>query len=565
MNFPPQKSVNPSATITPFARPNPNAAIINNNPANNPEALNPPVPAPMLPIIIGDTGTMRYGGFFYEDYDAEWADVQRRVAIVEQMRRGDAQVAMLLKACKAPILAAEWDVKVDSEDPKHKEQEEFIRKNIFGMKRPWKNFLRQALTSIDFGFSVFEICLEMKQGRFWLKDLAPRIQHSIYRWKLSDGTHGITQLLRTDEAQNTYVEIPINKLCIFTHDQEGDDITGIPVLRYAFKHWFLKNNLYQISAISAERFGVGIPYFKMPPGAGPQDRDAAESIAANLRSSEVSNIILPNGWDVQILTPQGSSGGSQDIKSQIDEHNRMILNAGLAGFLGLGTSDTGSFALEKGHEGFFLTEIENKVSSLAEEFTNQVIRRLIDLNFGEQKIYPKLHYTHVGKENKTEMATWINTLVTAGLLKPDVQLMEWARDNFKIVPFTEEQKEMLELQEVESDITSMAPPPVNNDPIDIPEPEEEPVEEEPAPEEESLSVDGAENKNVPIQGTALNGSQISSLKDIIMSISDGSLMPEAAKIMIKISFPDIEQDVIDDMVNAAIRNKTEMLPPTISA
>ncbi len=461
----------------PFATKNPN----DNSPgvtSNDQAALYPPVPEQLLPIVIGDSGTMRYGGFFHEDYEDKWADNFERVEIVEQMRRGDATVAQLLKACKAPILAAEWDIKIESDDPRQQEINDFVKENIFGMKRTWKNFLRQALTYLDFGFSVFEIIWEQKDGKFWIKDLAPRIQHSILRWKLSDGSRGVVQILRTDEALNYYAEIPINKCVVFTNDMEGDDITGIPLLRYAFKHWFLKNNLYQIAAISAERFGIGIPVFKMPVGAGPQDQKAAESLAANIRASEISNIVIPNTWDIQILVPAGRSTAGEDIKDQIEHHDRMILNAGLAGFLGLGTTDTGSFALEKGHEGFFLTHVEDRVSYLAEEYTNQVIKRLVDLNFGEQEIYPKLCYTHVGKEDKTAMATWIKALVDSGMLKPDPDTMEWVRDNFKIVPFSEEQKAMMEADEIDAQIAALQPP--------APEPEEGSPEEESqeTPEEE---------------------------------------------------------------------------------
>lgn len=469
----------------------PTSSIFNVTVNSDQKDLNPPVPPKLLPMILGDSGTERYGGYFFEEFSSDWRD-EKRIINVELMRRTDATVKQLLNAIKAPILAAEWDVECGSDDPKDQEIEEFVRQNIFNMKRTWKDFLREALTYFDFGFSVFEQIYELRtDGKIWLADMQPRIQHSILKWTLDDGTHGVTQLVKSDEGANVMAQIPLNKLLVLTNDKEGDDMTGQSVLRPAWKHWYYKDTLYRIAAVAAERWGVGIPLITMPDTSGPKDKDAAVEMARNIRANEKGYIILPSDkWKAEILTPQGGGSVSSDMKSQVDHHDRMILVAGLAAFLNLGSTDTGSFALSSDQRGFFLTHILDKVSYFAEQYSKQVIARLVELNFGKVKNMPKLIYTNVGESDLSIMATYLKTLSDADLIKVDAKLKEWIHKNFKLPPLTEEDITQMETADIDAELAGMELPPEDDGggdasiDQDFPEPEAEEPEEEEEIEEE---------------------------------------------------------------------------------
>lgn len=460
MNITGATKVSTPSTVFPYGAPSP-AVVTPINQDGDEANLYPPVPPALLPVVIGDSGTQRYGGFFREEYSSDWSDNARRVQIVEEMRRGDGTVAQGLKAVKAPMLAAEYEVECGSDDPKDQEIEEWVRQNVFNMDISWKNFLRQALTYLEFGYSVFEQCYKVgPDGKIWLKKLAPRIQDSILKWKLDDGSRGVVQLLRTDEAVNYSVQIPIRKCLVLTNDMEGDDITGIPLIRAAYKHYYIKNNLYQIAAISAERYGVGVPSITLPPGAGDAEKRAAEGIVANLRSNQESHIIKPSKeWEIEIITPKGSQGSSQDIKSQIDHHDRMILQSMLCGFLNLGSTDTGSFALSKDQHSFFLTFVQDRVAYFVEEFNSQVIKPLVDLNFGKRLVYPKLVFTNLGELDKAAMATWLKTLSDAQMIKIDAKMTEWVHNNFQLPPLTEEDMANMEIDEINDQLGDIDPPP----------------------------------------------------------------------------------------------------------
>lgn len=394
--------------------------------------------------VFGDSGTQRYSGFFQEEPNTQWRDEQR-IDNVEEMRRTDAPVKAVLSAMKAPVMAAEWFVEGEDE-----EIEEFVKENLFGMERQWKDFLRESWAFLDFGHYVFEIIWKLEDG-VRLADLAPRIPRSIQDWQTQDKKRGITQRIRTDEHDESQVDIPIEKLLVLTNDKEGDDVTGISVLRSAYKHYKYKDILYRIQGIAAERYGVGVPIAYMPENFGTAEKDKMEEALKNLRSNEKNYLLIPwpkESGEVEILTPNGNPQGSQ-INDAIQHHNKMILMSVLATFLGLGTDSTGSFALSKDQSSFFLKHVEDKANYFAEQITEQVIKRLVHINFGEKAEVPKLKFTALGDIDFKEMSEVLKTISEAGLIHVDGKMKQFAHKTFKLPELSDEDAAKAEEEEKE--------------------------------------------------------------------------------------------------------------------
>lgn len=386
--------------------------------------------------IFGDSGTQRYSGYFLEEPNTLWRD-EKRVDTVEEMRRMDASIKAVLNAIKAPVLATEWFIECDDEKIK-----EFVHENIFnGMDRTWKDFLREALAYLDFGHYVFEIIYKKgDDGHIYLKDLSPRIPRSILRWRIAKNEPGITQLIRTSDNNISSAEIPLSKLLVLTNDKEGDDMSGQSILRPAYKHYKFKDTLYRIQGIAAERYGVGVPVVTLPGNYGTAEQDQAEEMVKNLRSNEKSYIVLPSPeWNLRILTPEGNPQG-QSVVDAIQHHNKMILMSVLANFLGLGTDGSGSFALSENQSSFFLKHVEDKALYVAEQITEQVIWRLVKLNFGEDAECPRLSFAPLGDIDFKEMSETLAVLSQAGLLdESSIEIKKFVRKTFKLPEMTQDE------------------------------------------------------------------------------------------------------------------------------
>lgn len=405
--------------------------------------------------VFGDSGTERFGGFFLEEFNQEWRD-EKRVENVEKMRRTDSTVKAVLNAVKAPLLSTKWRIDGGEEDIR-----EFVEHSIFGMDRSWKEFLREALAYLDFGYYCFEIIYGLKNGRVTVIDLAPRIPRSIQFWEIAGKQFGITQFIRTDDKSlenKRVLEIPSEKLLILTNDKEGDDVTGQSILRSAYKPFKIKDVLYRIQGIAAERHGVGVPVLNLPDTAGAAEKSKAEEMLENLRSNEKAFIVLPGkkeDWDLRILTPAGNPQGDA-IGKAIEHHDRRILMAVLASFLGLGADSTGSFALSKDQSSFFLKHCEDKANYFEEQFNKQVIKRMVDISFGPQEKYPYLCHNHLGDIDFKEMSEVMKTLTDSGYIESgDIKMKKFTRGLFQLPEMTKDEEDDLELKQAEADLAGI--------------------------------------------------------------------------------------------------------------
>jgi HK97 family phage portal protein len=72
------------------------------------------------------------------------------------------------------------------------------------------------------------------------------------------------------------------------------------------------------------------------------------------------------------------------------------------------------------------------------------------------------------------------------------------------------------------------------------------------------ATDGAGLVSDDVQSTALNGAQVTALKDLLLSVSQGIVAGETAKLIIEQSFPGFDSDAIEKMVNAAVALAAKM-------
>lgn len=398
---------------------------------------------------IGSPGTSIYHGFIAQDYNPNFRG-QKAIKIYEEMRNQDATVAAVLKAIKLPILQAEWQVESgDAQDETQNEIADFVRRNLEKLEGGFTQFLRESMGYLDFGFYYFEKVYQVKDGMIVIKKLAPRLPSAHSLWRTSDPeVPGVTQFLPTvPEGKKDFKinpEIPMSKLVLFTNNKEGDNWEGVSVLRTAYKHWYMKDALYRIATIKLER-GAGILKITLPDGATPTDRTNARELGENFKVNEQAYIVVPGKeWNVELMTA-GIADQSGASAETINHHNREITLNILAQFLDLGSGSTGSYALSKDQTDFFGLSLRAIADYMAGVLNDQLIKELVDLNFGEQKEYPKFVFSKIGENDYTELSATLEKLVSTGLIKVDPQLKVWVHKQFglpevSVEDFEEEEK-----------------------------------------------------------------------------------------------------------------------------
>ena len=409
---------------------------------------------------LGESGTENYHGFITQDYNNKFHG-SKAIAIYDEMRSSDATVNAVLKALKLPILSTPWSIEsADVEDQAANDQAELVRDTFERLEGGFKNHLREALASLDFGFYYFEKVYTLRAGRVVLQKLAPRIPTAHYKWETSDpNIPGVMQMLpmTASPGKTTTPSIPFTKLVLYTNEKEGDNFEGRSILRTAYKHWFLKNMLYKLDGIKHER-GAGILVIGLPEGSSDEDKTDAENMGKNFKVNEQAYIIKPSKeWEVEMLTA-GIESQSGPLMESVRHHDRMILQNILAQFLDLGSGKTGSFSLSKDQSSFFTLALRAIAEQIEEVVNDQIIKQLIDFNWGKQEMYPVFRFQQVGDVDYTEMSEVLERLMNAGLVKKDPELMSWVTKTFGLPERTPEDFEDEEDDDEEPPKPPQTPP-----------------------------------------------------------------------------------------------------------
>lgn len=370
-----------------------------------------------------------------------------------RMGREDARVASVLRAVGLPIRRTTWRIcpngasdevtafvaknlglpieGVDEDEPSPRTRDRFS----------WPVHLQQALTALKFGHSVFEQVYRIEgtgsSARAVLRKLAPRPQSSISWWNVApDG--GLVSVQQwpagTFSAPGMLVlapvsmgsAIPIERLVVYTHEPDPGVWTGNSLLRPAFKHWKLKDELMRIEAAAARRHGIGVPVMK---GSEEDSQDSdrmaeLQKIASAYRGGETAGLAITHEEEFDVKAP---SGTPMDPRRAIEYHDHQIALVALAHFLNL-EGQGGSYALASVQADTFVQSVQTVAEDIRDTAQSHVVEDIVDINFGPDEPSPKLVFDEIGSRQDATAAA-LQMLVNARLITPDERLEQFLRQS----------------------------------------------------------------------------------------------------------------------------------------
>ncbi|NIL77123.1 DUF935 family protein [Rhodococcus sp. B10] len=379
---------------------------------------------------FGDSGVAVFAGIIDTD---EYIAQLRGAALmrtIEEMRRGDATVKAGLIAAKAPLIAAEWYAQAAGEDAVDllaKALTDFTMVKVLHWKQ---RLLPEILTMLDFGFSVFEIVVDWVEfeGKEYLVPVkaAYRKQTTIQAWETQDKKPGITQLTAAGQT----VSIPDYKMMPFTHQQEGDNWTGLSILRPAYGSWYYKKNLEKIEALQQERQGLGVVKIKHPRSADDTMKQTARNAARNIRANEQAYIEEPEGWEIEFMDMKAKTVA--DPTAAIARHDRNILKSMQVQYLDIGAADSsGSYSASDNQRELLEQTNQALGSQIAARINEKLVKLIVDLNF-TGAAYPEWVCGEISKDDVKEFADVYKTLVDAGGLNPSEADEDHIRTKLKL-------------------------------------------------------------------------------------------------------------------------------------
>lgn len=416
---------------------------------------------------IGRGGVSHNQGVLTDEFLRELQG-QNGIKVFREMSRNDAVIGASLFAYT--VLAKEVEFRIDSAqegEAKSDEIQEFVRGALFDdMNLSFRDLLGEIFTFLTYGWSYFEIVYKRRMGpgedpsrrsrfndnRIGWRKWAPRPQESLDSW-IFDEAGGVNGMVQRPSPTYERIEIPIEKALLFRTSVERGSPEGISILRTAYTSWYYKRRLAVIRGIGVERDLAGLPVLTPPEGSpiwdatdatGIQMKTRSEALVRSIRRDEHEGIVKPFGWTLELLS---SSGGRQfDITGIIAQLNTEIAMSMMTDFLLVGHEKVGARSMREDARDTFSHAANSFLDNICDVINRFAIPKLVQLNGWPLELAPTLAHGPVAEISLSELITFVQTTVGAGVMVPDPNLEQHLRKRANLPPAPEEAPEAMPRQ-----------------------------------------------------------------------------------------------------------------------
>lgn len=333
---------------------------------------------------LGRTGLSAWAGVVQEDFLKELRGTEGYKRYTE-MALNSPVIGAMLTAIEQSIRAVDFVWASDVEEGQPDVGLELLNAADDYMSQTLMEHLIETLSMLTYGWSYFEIVYQQVPEYthpVWRK-FAIRGQNTLYKWLLDDhdGLEGMEQRLDQKPWRAT---LPIEKCLLYRTRVSKGNPEGRSILRTSWTSYYYVKHLQQIEAIGEERGLAGVPMIKLPPSATTDENDAssdaskAAEMVRNIRRDEQEGIVLPDGWEVDLLSTGATRAFATD--NVIKRHESRMLTATLTQFLLLGQDRVGALATFQGGMDFFTMSINTLADIVAQTITKYAIPRLFALH-----------------------------------------------------------------------------------------------------------------------------------------------------------------------------------------
>lgn len=395
---------------------------------------------------IGTTGLKRYGPYVYEEFlpELRWPHAGK---VYQEMSDNDPVIGAILYLAEMLIRGTTWSVEPASTSDADLDAAKFLESCMHDMDMSWANTISEILSMFTYGFSFHEIVYKVRKGpnqtspkykseysdgRIGWRRLPIRAQTSLHGW-IFNKEGDVVAFEQLAEPDYKLVTIPMTKGLLFRTRVSRDNPEGKSLLRNAYRPWFFKKHFEEIEGIGIERDLAGFPVLKAPQDLDLWNEDdermvtlknRAEELVASVRRDSEEGILLPFGWDLQLL----SSGSSRQINigETIDRYDNRIAITMLSDIILIGNNKAGSFALADTKQSMLAASLQSQLQNIADVFNNKAVPDLFSYNtFSDLTSLPKIVPGQIQMPSLKELALMLRA--TGLNIAGDMKLQNYLR------------------------------------------------------------------------------------------------------------------------------------------
>ena len=397
--------------------------------------------------VLGSSGLKQLGGYIDEEFHPKLRGTFG-AKVYREMADNSSVIGAIRYIIKALVRQVDWRVEPADESKEAEEQAEFISGCMLDMSITFEEFISEALSFLDYGWSYFETVYKLRKGQTddpttrsefddgkvgWRK-FGLRPQDTLEHWQFADEDGELQGMHQMDLYTGRAAFIPIEKALLFRTEVMKGNPEGRSIYRNAVVDYFYLKRIQEIEAIGIERDLTGLLTMEVPeallhPDAGPKEKAmlaALQKLLAELKRDEREYAIVPTevdkqgrstGYKLKLLT----TGGRRQIDTNgVKTYYKVnILQSVVAQFIQLGMAGVGSFALAASQTNLFAVALGVFMDTIASTFNRFAVDPLMELNGVPHEIRPELVHGDIETPPLAEIGAYVQTLAAAGQLPDD--------------------------------------------------------------------------------------------------------------------------------------------------
>jgi len=404
----------------------------------------------------GSSGLKQSNGIIEEEFHKDLKG-GKAVKVYKEMRDNEPMVAIPLLIAELLMRQSKRILTPAENSDRGKYWANFIDECFDDIEGGFSGFMSGFFTCATYGWALMEKVYKLRRGRdqknnmlkskyndgkIGLRKIGLRSQDSLGRWEFSP-TGEILGMIQNAPPDYRDVFIPIEKCALFRIMHTKNNPEGYSLLRPVYIPYYSAKMIKFFESVGIERDLAGYPVMEVPPqilhpnasSAEKAVRSGYEDMVRKIKRDQYEGVVIPSETDTS-GNPTGyklrllSSGGKRPVDTDvvIKRYETRMVQALLSSFVMLGQNISGSHALSSDQTDMFGVALDAILMARDDVINESIIPELCLLNGCPPELIPKMGHGDVEAPKLVELAQYVATLSSAGVIVPDDQLEKHLRE-----------------------------------------------------------------------------------------------------------------------------------------
>ena len=317
--------------------------------------------------------------------EADQGDVYRQSELFEEMLEKDLHLFGVFQSRKLAVAKRNYEVIAASEEPRDTEIAEEVRRIINNI-RNWRQMIEDVLDAVPKGFAALQIMWKMEGERIDVDRLEWTHQKHFRFGKGSDPRADMNEIRRlTEDNRVEGLELEPNKWVIALVKARSGHPARTSILRTCTWMYLFKNFDIKAWLQFAEVFGMPLRVGKYNAATGDEEKKALENALRNLSTD--ASAMIPDTTSIEFVEAV-QKAATASLHGDLAGFCNAEMSKAVLGHTGSVESTPGKLGQEQAAQEVRFDLIESDANALDYIISDQIIRPLVEYNYGPQEAYP---------------------------------------------------------------------------------------------------------------------------------------------------------------------------------